>query len=129
MLIFFLIISPFFFKNLFINKNKYCFYLHGNVGVGKTMILNFIYDQLKMEKKRLHFNEFMISFHDFKFKNKENKKENIIDKFVNKIKKKYELIYLDEFQVTNIVDAMILGNLFKRMFDKNIKILFYQLLI
>ena len=35
-----------FFKNLFINKNKFCFYLHGNVGVGKTMILNFIYDQL-----------------------------------------------------------------------------------
>ena len=113
-----------FFKNLFINKNKFCFYLHGNVGVGKTMILNFIYDQLKIEKKRLHFNEFMISFHDFVFENKKNKKENIIDKFVNKIKKKYELIYLDEFQVTNIVDAMILGNLFKKIFDENIKVLF-----
>ena len=78
-----------FFKNLFINKNKFCFYLHGNVGVGKTMILNFIYDQLKIEKKRLHFNEFMISFHDFKFKNKDNKKENIIDKFVQKLKNNY----------------------------------------
>ena len=66
----------------------------------------------------------MISFHDFVFQNKKDKKENIIDKFVNKIKKKYELIYLDEFQVTNIVDAMILGNLFKRMFDENIKVLF-----
>ena len=66
----------------------------------------------------------MISFHDFVFQNKKDKKENIIDKFVNKIKKKYELIYLDEFQVTNIVDAMILGNLFKSMFDKNIKVLF-----
>ena len=31
---------------------------------------------------------------------------------------------MDEFQVTNIVDAMILGNLFKRMFDENIKVLF-----
>ena len=66
----------------------------------------------------------MISFHDFKFKNKENKKENIIDKFVKKLKKNYELIYLDEFQVTNIVDAMILGNLFKRIFNENIKVLF-----
>ena len=37
----------------------------------------------------------MISIHDFKFKNKENKKENIIDKFVKKLKKNYELIYLD----------------------------------
>ena len=66
----------------------------------------------------------MIGFHEFVFLNKKNKKENIIDKFVNKIKKKYELIYLDEFQVTNIVDAMILGNLFKRIFDENIKVLF-----
>ena len=88
------------------------------------MILNFFYDNLKSTKQRLHFNEFMIRFHDFVFQNKKDKKENIIDKFVNRIKKNYELIYLDEFQVTNIVDAMILGNLFKRMFDENIKVLF-----
>jgi cell division protein ZapE len=66
----------------------------------------------------------MVRFHDILIKNKGNKKENIIDKFVNKLKKNYELIYFDEFQVTNIVDAMILGNLFKKMFDKNIKVLF-----
>ena len=105
-------------------KSKPGFYLQGDVGVGKTMILNFFYENLKYTKKRLHFNEFMIGFHDFVFQNKKDKKENIIDKFVNKIKKKYELIYLDEFQVTNIVDAMILGNLFNRMFDQNIKVLF-----
>jgi cell division protein ZapE len=40
----------------------------------------------------------MISFHDFVFKNKKNKKENIIDKFVKKLKKKYELIYLMNFR-------------------------------
>jgi len=114
-----------FLKLLFPNKNyKSGFYLQGDVGVGKTMILNFFYENLKFTKKRLHFNEFMISFHDFVFQNKKDKKENIIDKFVNKIKKKYKLIYLDEFQVTNIVDAMILGNLFKKMFDENIKVLF-----
>jgi len=105
-------------------KSKPGFYLQGDVGVGKTMILNFFYESLKPTKQRLHFNEFMISFHDFVFKNKKDKKENIIDKFVDKIKKKYELIYLDEFQVTNIVDAMILGSLFKRMFAENIKVLF-----
>ena len=114
-----------FFKNLLSQKkSKLGFYLHGDVGVGKTMILNFFYDNLKFTKQRLHFNEFMIRFHEFIFKNKGNKKENIIDKFVNKIKKKYELIYLDEFQVTNIVDAMILGKLFNKMFDKKIKVLF-----
>jgi len=112
-------------KKIFSKKNsKLGFYLQGGVGVGKTMILNFFYENFKFTKKRLHFNEFMISFHDFVFQNKKDKKENVIDKFVNKIKKKYELIYLDEFQVTNIVDAMILSNLFKRMFDENIKVLF-----
>ena len=106
------------------NNSKLGFYLQGDVGVGKTMILNFFYENFKFTKHRIHFNEFMISFHDFVFKNKENKKENIIDAFVKKLKKKYELIYFDEFQVTNIVDAMILGNLFKKIFNENIKVLF-----
>ena len=106
------------------NNSKLGFYLQGDVGVGKTMILNFFYDNFNGSKQRLHFNEFMIGFHDFAFKNKESKKENVIDKFVNKLKKKIELIYFDEFQVTNIVDAMILGNLFKKIFEENIKVLF-----
>ena len=114
-----------FLKKIFSKKNlKPGFYLQGDVGVGKTMILNFFYESLKSKKKRLHFNEFMISFHDFVFQNKKDKKENVIDQFVSKIKKKYELIYLDEFQVTNIVDAMILGNLFNKIFTENIKVLF-----
>ena len=112
-------------KKIFLKKNtKPGFYLQGDVGVGKTMILNFFYENLKFTKQRLHFNEFMINFHDFVFQNKKDKKENIINKFVNRIKNKYKLIYLDEFQVTNIVDAMILGNLFKSLFDENIKVLF-----
>ena len=113
------------FKKIFSKKkSKPGFYLQGDVGVGKTMILDFFYENLKFKKQRLHFNEFMISFHDFVFENKKNKRSKIIDQFVNKIKKKHELIYLDEFQVTNIVDAMILGNLFKKIFDENIKVLF-----
>ncbi len=114
-----------FFKKIFSKKNsKIGFYLQGDVGVGKTMILNFFYENFEFSKERLHFNEFMIGFHDFVFKNKGDKQENIIDQFVNKLKKKYKLIYFDEFQVTNIVDAMILGNLFKKIFDENIKVLF-----
>ncbi len=88
------------------------------------MIANFVYDQISIKKTKFHFNEFMINFHDFTFENKKNDKENTIDKFVNRLKKNYELIYFDEFQVTNIVDAMILGHLFKKIFDKNIKVLF-----
>ena len=109
-----------FFDKFFKNKDKLCFYLHGNVGVGKTMILNFFYDQLKMNKLRLHFNEFMINFHDFRH---DKEDDNSIRSFVKDLKKQYELIYLDEFQVTNIVDAMILGKLFEIIFSENIKII------
>ena len=103
------------------NKNfKSCFYLHGNVGVGKTMILNFAYDIVKVNKMKSHFNEFMIKFHDFRH---EKKDEKSILQFVKELKNKYELIYLDEFQVTNIVDAMILGKLFETIFLEEIKVI------
>ena len=109
-----------FLSNFFKSKDKLCFYLYGNVGVGKTMILNFFYDQLKINKLRLHFNEFMINFHDFRH---DKEDDNSIRSFVKDLKKKYELIYFDEFQVTNIVDAMILGKLFEIIFSENIKII------
>ena len=99
-------------------KSKLCFYLYGGVGLGKTMIFNFFYRYINLPKQRSHFNEFMINFHDFRHQNKENS----ITKFVKKLKKN-KLIYLDEFQVTNIVDAMILSQLFEKIFSENIKIL------
>jgi len=112
-------------KKIFTKQNsKTGFYLQGDVGVGKTMILNFFYNNFDKTKQRFHFNEFMIGFHDFVFKNKKKTRENIIDKFVKKLKSKSKLIYFDEFQITNIVDAMILGSLFKKIFDENIKVLF-----
>ncbi|MDC1010838.1 cell division protein ZapE [Candidatus Pelagibacter sp.] len=114
-----------FFNKLFNKKeNKLGFYLTGDVGVGKTMILNFFFDHIKEKKLRLHFNEFMINFHDYIFENKHKKRNNEIDYFVKDLKKKVDLIYFDEFQVTNIVDAMIIGKLFKRIFEENIKVIF-----
>ena len=103
-------------------KNKLGFYLVGDVGVGKTMILNFFFNELKEKKLRLHFNEFMIKFHDFVFQNKD--KENAIELFVKNLEKDAQIIYFDEFQVTNIVDAMILGKLFKIIFESKIKVMF-----
>ncbi|MDC1223980.1 cell division protein ZapE [Pelagibacteraceae bacterium] len=112
------------FFSTFLKKKKILgFYLFGDVGVGKTMLLNFFYNNIDIPKQRLHFNEFMIKFHDYTHSHKEIDKGDSIKSFVNKIKKECELIYFDEFQVTNIVDAMILGRLFEAMFNENIKII------
>ena len=109
-----------FFKKKYYKKG---FYLHGGVGVGKTMILDFFYDLISEKKLRLHFNEFMLNFHDFVHENKNKGDENILNLFVKNLKSKVSLIYFDEFQVTNIVDAMILGKLFDKIFNENIKII------
>ena len=114
----FLNFKKIFFEFFHKNKKKNCFYLYGGVGVGKTMILNFAYDFLHITKQRFHFNEFMINFHNYRHKNKDNS----ISTFVKDLKK-YKLIYLDEFQVTNIVDAMILGKLFQKIFDEDIRLI------
>jgi cell division protein ZapE len=105
------------------SKKKLGFYLYGDVGVGKTMLLNFFFKHLKPPKIRMHFNEFMISFHDFRHDYNLKGKDNSIEIFVRNLKEKTDLIYLDEFQVTNIVDAMILGKLFETIFSENIKVL------
>ena len=113
-----------FLLKLFSKKlSQKCFYLYGDVGVGKTLILNFFFDQFDRRKIRKHFNEFMLNFHDFSHERKEKSEENIINLFVKDLKSKANLIYFDEFQVTNIVDAMILGKLFDQIFKENIKVI------
>ena len=105
------------------NASKPAFYLYGGVGVGKTMILNFFFDLLEEKKLRQHFNEFILSFHNFVHERKEKNEENVINQFVKNLKSQTKLIYFDEFQVTNIVDAMILGKLFEQIFKEDIKII------
>ena len=113
-----------FFSELFSKQSlKKGFYLYGDVGVGKTMILNYFFSQVDEKKIRQHFNEFMLNFHDFVHEQKEINEENVINQFVKNLKSKASLIYFDEFQVTNIVDAMILGKLFDQIYKEDIKIM------
>ncbi len=100
------------------------YYIHGDVGVGKTMICNEFYQFVDIKKKKTHFNKFMIEVHDFIQKNQNNDKaENLITQYARSLKEKIDFLYFDEFQVTNIVDAMILGKLFQSLFDEKIYIL------
>ena len=75
------LLSQFFLKN----DKKLGFYLHGGVGVGKTMILNFFFNNINIPKQRKHFNEFMIEFHDFRHNHKNQDKDNYINAFIKNL--------------------------------------------
>ena len=106
------------------SSQKLGYYVYGDVGVGKTMICNEFYQHLEIKKKKTHFNKFMIEVHDFLHQNQNNDKpENLITQFARVLKDKIDFLYFDEFQITNIVDAMILGKLFQSLFDEKIFIL------
>ena len=93
-------------------------YLWGNVGTGKTLIMDLFYKNITAPKMRLHFFRFMKMVHE-ELKKFDGKK-NPLDLLAKKIMKDVRVICFDEFVVTNIVDAMILGNLFKALFDQGI---------
>ena len=53
------------------------------------MIANFVYDQIYIKKTKFHFNEFMINFHDFRHKKKDDNSLNLL-----KISKKNMILYI-----------------------------------
>lgn len=94
------------------------FYLWGEVGRGKTLLLNSIYDELKLKKAKFHYIDFMQLIHkDLKaLSGKKNPLDIIADSMVSD----FEVIFIDEFQVEDVADAMLITNLFKKLFEKDI---------
>ena len=108
--------------NIFSSKKPKGFYLHGDVGAGKTMIINFFLEYLNQPRVlKTHFNKFMVDIHNklHKLKNESNP----LPKIVKSFKKDFDIIFFDEFQITNIADAMILGKLLEQFFSNNIFII------
>lgn len=89
-------------------------YLWGNVGAGKTFLLDTFYDCLPVRKIRLHFHAFMQQIHQ-SLKETQGIK-NPLQKIARQIADDVLVICFDEFFIVNIADAMILGELFKALF-------------
>ena len=95
--------------NFFSKNKKYKgVYVFGSVGIGKTFLLNLFILNIKKAKK-IHFNHLMIDLHAFI---NINKKENSLEVYIRDLSKKYNLLFIDELHVFNIVDALIVKKMF-----------------
>ncbi len=98
-------------------------FIHGDVGRGKTFIMDLFYRSIATKKIRIHFHNFMDEIHKDLHLIKDKKQKYPIKKIASKYKKKYKIICLDEFHVTDIADAMIIEKIFRRFAEKKIIII------
>jgi len=112
-------------------------YLWGTVGGGKTMLMDMFYDTLEgldpeIKRVRIHYYDFMQTVHTRMHEAKKSAPPRDISKWDtyqpfdpvppvgDKILEESYILCLDEFQVTDIADAMILRQLFAYLFDKGL---------
>ncbi|MDB5540735.1 MAG: ATPase component BioM of energizing module of biotin transporter [Devosia sp.] len=103
-------------------------YLVGQVGRGKTMLMDLFFEVVPIAgKRRVHFHEFMDEMHQAitAFRRSERGKSDNADPVAAVVKPLLEdvrLLCLDEFQVQDITNAMLLGRLFDRLFAGGVTI-------
>ena len=109
--------DPFF--NFKKKKNSKSLYIFGEVGRGKTFIMDLFYDSLKTKKKiRLHFHRFMNYLHN-ELHILVGQKDPI-KKVVKQLARKYKVLCFDEFFVEDIGDAMLLGKFMTELFSSGV---------
>lgn len=98
-------------------------YLFGGVGRGKTMLMDLFYEHISFEPRgRYHFNEFMAMSHDKIAEFRKTQKGDPIPLLAEKIADTAKLLCFDEFYVSDIADAMLLGRLFDGLYKEGVVI-------
>jgi cell division protein ZapE len=92
-------------------------FLCGDVGRGKSMLMQLLFDAVDIKaKRRVHFHPFMEEMHERMHTTKVEGNEDIISSIAQDIAKDAQLLCFDEFYVTNIGDAILLGRLLEAFF-------------
>mmetsp|Transcript_14794 Transcript_14794/g.32142 ORF Transcript_14794/g.32142 Transcript_14794/m.32142 type:complete len:560 (-) Transcript_14794:358-2037(-) len=102
-------------------------YLHGGVGCGKTYCMNLFFDSLPltMGKQKVHFHKFMLGIHKQMHKAKMIKNlqgDEVIEYVIQSTLSEGKILCFDEFQVTDVADALILKRLFTGLINNGVVI-------
>ena len=98
-------------------------YLWGGVGRGKSMLMDLFYAQSPVKAMRVHFHEFMGRVQDrLNVARQRRDVSNPIFPVAKQFASEAKLICFDEFQVTQIADAMILAGLFEDLFKRGVTV-------
>ncbi len=90
-------------------------YIHGDVGRGKTMLMDIFCNHVQVEaKRRIHFHAFMRDVHA-RLHGARRKARDAIAPVAASIAAEAKLLCLDEMQIGDIADAMIVGRLFEAL--------------